>query len=252
MSKKFQLTVVRHGETNYNFQRIVQGHTDVPLNENGQMQAIKLGKCLSQEKFSHWFTSDLRRASETCRLIKSQNKFAQLNSEPEDVKCQTKFDNRIRERSFGVLEGKPSSELHEAAKHACLSLREFTAEGGETEMQIRKRAEEFYGILFTQIYDECSNSDSEFCANVFVVSHGGIINSTCLLFNSKFGCQFEENLPYYFHNCSTSCFIVNLPPSCDDGSSIQFEVDSKDLDESFTHNWLDGVTIKCTKLGYEH
>ncbi|XP_076803834.1 fructose-2,6-bisphosphatase TIGAR-like [Clavelina lepadiformis] len=249
MSKKFHLTLVRHGETDYNLKRMLQGQVDIPLNETGLMQANTVGKYLAEEKISHWYSSDLKRAIETCKLIKSQNKHGQSNEEASTM--QIKSDSRIRERSFGVLEGKLSSELYQAAKKARLGPREYTAEGGESEMQLRKRAEEFYRALFKQIYEECSNHNTDgYCANVLVVAHGGLIDSTCRLFNAKFGCQFKRNPPYFVDNCSTSSFIVNFPPSCNGDCSTQFEERDDSLDDYLTNNWLDGVTIKCTKLDH--
>ncbi|CAK8677816.1 unnamed protein product [Clavelina lepadiformis] len=247
MSKKFHLTLVRHGETDYNLKRMLQGQVDIPLNETGLMQANAVGKCFSEENISHWFSSDFCRASETCRLIKSHNKYAQASAG--NVVLQTKSDERIRERKFGVLEGEPENELNQAAERAHMSPREYTPERGESEMQMRKRAEDFYRALFKQIYEECSNHDTDgYCANVLVVAHGGLIDSTCRLFNAKFGCQFKRNPPYFVGNCSTSCFVVNFPPSCNGDCSTQFEERDDSLDDYLTNNWLDGVTIKCTKL----
>ncbi len=44
--------VVRHGETEWNVLQKVQGHTDIPLNANGELQATKLAMDLAHIKFN--------------------------------------------------------------------------------------------------------------------------------------------------------------------------------------------------------
>ncbi|RWR99057.1 hypothetical protein B4U80_14840, partial [Leptotrombidium deliense] len=62
--KWFTLTIVRHGETEANKSRIIQGHKDFQLNENGISQAQKLSEYFKQKNqtFDHVYSSDLSRA----------------------------------------------------------------------------------------------------------------------------------------------------------------------------------------------
>ncbi|MCY3685988.1 MAG: histidine phosphatase family protein, partial [Chloroflexi bacterium] len=54
--------LVRHGETEWNRTRRIQGQTDTPLNRRGQTQASLLGRRLSDAEFSAVYASDLSRA----------------------------------------------------------------------------------------------------------------------------------------------------------------------------------------------
>lgn len=87
------LYVVRHGETDWNVQGKIQGHTDIPLNENGIRQAKKLYEKLKDIRFNAIFSSDLLRAKQTAEVIALEHKIA----------VQT--TKALRERWFGKYEG---------------------------------------------------------------------------------------------------------------------------------------------------
>jgi broad specificity phosphatase PhoE len=63
------IVLVRHGETDWNRERRYQGHADTPLNEAGRAQARELAEMLRSEDVSAVYTSPLRRASETARIV---------------------------------------------------------------------------------------------------------------------------------------------------------------------------------------
>lgn len=64
-----KLILVRHGETDWNKQRRVQGLSNLGLNETGRKQADALARALRKEKVDVIYTSPLRRARETARAI---------------------------------------------------------------------------------------------------------------------------------------------------------------------------------------
>lgn len=68
MKKRFYL--IRHGETDYNFQKKIQGKKIDPyLNENGIIQAKKLAHWLKNEKFDFIACSNMKRAIQTASII---------------------------------------------------------------------------------------------------------------------------------------------------------------------------------------
>ena len=93
------LIVVRHGETVWNVQERFQGHGDSRLTETGRAQAAVLAKRLKQIHFDRMVASDLGRAKETASIL------AGFTGHP----VQT--DPRLRERSFGILEGLTVAEI---------------------------------------------------------------------------------------------------------------------------------------------
>lgn len=63
--------IVRHGETDWNRMRRIQGQLDVPLNETGFKQAVLVGEALKGIPFTRAFSSDLQRASKVATTVSS-------------------------------------------------------------------------------------------------------------------------------------------------------------------------------------
>lgn len=87
--------LLRHGETLWNRELRLQGHTDIPLSDLGIYQAHKAGKLLLQSghNASHIVSSDLLRASQTADILASR------------LGLQVIFDEDLRERDIGRLTG---------------------------------------------------------------------------------------------------------------------------------------------------
>lgn len=64
-----ELYLVRHGETDWNRQRRIQGLTDIPLNETGRAQARDTGMLLARRRWDAVYASPLSRARETAEII---------------------------------------------------------------------------------------------------------------------------------------------------------------------------------------
>lgn len=88
-----RLYIIRHGETEWNTVRRLQGQTDIALNENGRSLAKVTARALQDVPFDLAYTSPLIRAVETAQIILGDRKVPLIP------------DERIREISFGELEG---------------------------------------------------------------------------------------------------------------------------------------------------
>jgi uncharacterized phosphatase len=64
-----ELYLVRHGETDWNRQRRIQGLTDIPLNDTGRAQARATGELLARRSWDAVYASPLARARETAAII---------------------------------------------------------------------------------------------------------------------------------------------------------------------------------------
>ena len=98
-SRKIHL--VRHGESEWNRVRRVQGDAfGVVLSERGREQARLLGERLRTMHFDHIFSSDVERAAETTRIALGDS-------------YDVKYTNDLREISFGEWEGRLVTEIKE-------------------------------------------------------------------------------------------------------------------------------------------
>lgn len=88
-----ELLVFRHGETDWNLIKRLQGHSDIPLNETGREQALVLQKLLSELRPQVILTSDLSRAVETAEIA-NQN-----------LGCGIHVTPALRECHMGQSEG---------------------------------------------------------------------------------------------------------------------------------------------------
>jgi len=102
MSDSTEIGVVRHGETDWNTEGVLQGWLDVPLNDRGRRQALEMAEKFADADCSRVYSSPLGRALETAEIVA-----AQLHLPPPTC------DDGLKERNFGVIQGIPKSELAE-------------------------------------------------------------------------------------------------------------------------------------------
>ena len=126
-----QLILIRHGETVWNQQRRMQGHSDSPLSETGMRQARLLARRLKQIEFSTLYSSDSGRAHHTARSVAAVT--------GHDIVLEP----RLRERHFGAFEGLTGSEIEAKypADYARFKSRDqaHVIPGGESASQFRAR-----------------------------------------------------------------------------------------------------------------
>jgi len=125
------LYVIRHGETEWNRQRRIQGATDIPLNETGRAQATAAAAVLAGELRSPVVVaSPLSRALDTGTAIATAAGVSLVT------------DSRLVERSYGVWEGLTPEERRSGHPEAHLHWeagREPSLEGYETHAQVTER-----------------------------------------------------------------------------------------------------------------
>ncbi|MFF2014345.1 histidine phosphatase family protein [Paenibacillus sp. NPDC058177] len=146
------LGLVRHGLTDWNAAGRIQGQSDIPLNDEGKMQAVMLGERLLQEpyRWDYCITSSLSRAAETGSIVAEKLGIPLLEA-----------DGRIRERAYGQVEGLTSAEREErwGKEWNTLEL------GQEKDAQLQARALDFMEDISARYPDK----------NILVISHGGFL-----------------------------------------------------------------------------
>jgi len=144
------LYFARHGETDWNRERRLQGQHDIPLNALGRVQASRSGELLRGllERDGRpaaqydYVSSPLGRARETMELMR-----AAMGLDPEAYRT----DARLMEMSFGRWEGFTFAELR-AREAAALAERErdkwgFVLPGGESYAQLQVRVRAWYETM---------------------------------------------------------------------------------------------------------
>lgn len=131
-----KLYIVRHGETDWNKERKIQGQGDIPLNEFGRHLARETAKGLKEVPFDVCLTSPLSRAKETAQII-LEGRDVPIIEEP-----------ALMEMAFGEYEGKCCSsdgwELPEEFHRFFDAPEAYRApEGGEDFRQMKERMSAF-------------------------------------------------------------------------------------------------------------
>jgi len=94
--------LVRHGETEWNAERRLQGQIDIGLNATGERQAAAAGRWLAREKIAAIYSSDLRRAWTTAQAIARA------------TGCPVTAAPEMRERNYGIFQGLTYDEAKRA------------------------------------------------------------------------------------------------------------------------------------------
>lgn len=149
----------RHGQTDWNIVRRLQGKSDIPLNATGIAQAIKTKEVLQDIRIDKIYTSPLLRARQTAEIIN------------EDRGIVMYEEKRLMERGFGTYEGKLRKDIAIADLWLPSDTPLFI--GGEDTNSFFKRVEEF----IDEIVEESQTS------NLLLVAHGGV--------GIPFQCYFE-------------------------------------------------------------
>jgi 2,3-bisphosphoglycerate-dependent phosphoglycerate mutase len=126
-----ELWLVRHGETPASRDRKLAGWTDVPLTERGERQAAALRPVLEGTRFAGVWSSDLRRAVTTAHLAWGE----------------PRRDRRLRELSFGELEGVSYATMDARWQQGLVRFEGFAAPGGETFDELHRRVMSFVDEL---------------------------------------------------------------------------------------------------------
>ena len=160
---ELRVLAVRHGQTEWNVARRVQGHTDVPLNARGQAQARELARTLAEtpeDRPTVIFSADLQRARRTAEIVQ------------EATGARLQFDAGLRERGFGKLEGMNieaiGRELPEIARRWRERDLDWTPEGGESLRTLIDRVARTSQLLLSGVEREGTI--------VLFVTHGGVLD----------------------------------------------------------------------------
>ena len=151
--------LIRHGETEWNSQGRIQGHTDIALSQIGLNQASSTAERLKNVKFDAAYSSDLSRTRDTAKIILG------------NANIPLESTATLREYHKGVFEGltveEYSKQYPDQYQASLVNDLDFSPTNGESARQVSVRMAQFSEVIKTK-----HNSDT-----VLIVGHGGALRS---------------------------------------------------------------------------
>lgn len=153
-----RLCLVRHGETEWNAGKRIQGQIDIPLSSLGHAQARAAANALVDEGLAAVYGSDLARARQTAEAIAHV------------CRVPLRLDPGLRERHYGQFQGLVYAECEarfpaEYARHKARDVR-FVPAGGESLLEFAGRLAETFDAIVRRHAGE----------TVAIVTHGGVLD----------------------------------------------------------------------------
>lgn len=194
------IVLVRHGETDWNVEKRLQGHIDIPLNQVGVRQAAAMGRALAGETFDAVFASDLQRAVQTAAVIAT----------PRTMTVQQ--DAGLRERCFGAFEGLCPQDIEAQYPQvfAQWRARDVSVQFPDGE-RVAETLRAFYARVNTAL-DRVIASGAY--RRIAVVAHGGVLD--CIYRRAK-GIALDAPRDFEMLNASINRLVW-------DGASLQVAV----------------------------
>lgn len=151
-----RICIVRHGETDWNAERRIQGQIDIPLNDTGRQQAIAAARGLADEAFAAIYSSDLKRAGDTAAAA------AGLLNLP------VQFEPGLRERHYGEFQGLTQDEIKARGDYARYVNRDasFAFGNGESLSSFAERIKDTVNRLARRHVGQ----------TVLLFAHGGVLD----------------------------------------------------------------------------
>lgn len=176
---------MRHGETDWNVSKRIQGHTDIPLNETGHAQALAMAFNAVHYHFSAIYSSDLSRASATAEMIAARREL--------DVRLMP----QLRERHYGIFQGITAAEgaqRHpEAYAHYIARNPDYDFETGESMLRFAGRIGEAIDFMIRHHSGQ----------TIAAVSHAGVLD---IIYRKATGRSLHTPRDFATPNCALNWF----------------------------------------------
>jgi len=208
-----RIFLVRHGQTDLNVQKRLQGSSEIPLNERGREQARITHDFVVENGMvpTKVISSPLGRAIETGSIIAGVN--------PEDIER----DPNLIEMSFGIYEQKNMNEENPEFLHQCFDMPASynPPEGGESYDEVLVRAGKAIESLRDRIYAKEFAEDDV----IMLVSHGALSHGIFEYIKKTPRSQYWD---VDFNNCAIAELFIS-----EDGTKDNYQF----LSDGFEKNW---------------
>jgi probable phosphoglycerate mutase len=180
-----RICIIRHGETAWNVEKRIQGHTDIPLNATGRAQALAMAFNAAHHRFNAIYSSDLARALETARVLAQR--------EDQEVTCLP----QLRERHFGLFQGLTAAQgaerYPEAYAHYQTRDLDYDFETGESLRRFSERVSEAIDWLMRHHGGQ----------TIAAVSHSGVLD---VIYHRATGRPLHTPRDFAIPNCALNWF----------------------------------------------
>lgn len=156
-----RLILLRHGQTDYNATRRMQGQLDTDLSDVGRAQAAAAAHLLKDEPIVRIISSDLTRAHDTAKAV------------AETLRIDVEIDPRLRETDLGEWQARTHKDVdreHPGARAQWRHDATWAPPGGESRVEVARRARPVVEELMAA-FDRWED------ATVLMVAHGGTISA---------------------------------------------------------------------------
>jgi probable phosphoglycerate mutase len=183
-----RICFIRHGETDWNVDRRIQGQTDIPLNETGRSQALAMAFSAAHHNFDAIYSSDLMRAHDTANMLASRRGL--------DIKTLP----QLRERHYGIFQGITAAEGRqrhpEAHAHYIARDPAYDFETGESMHAFAARIEAAVSEM-TRHHDK---------QTIAAVTHAGVLD---ILYRKSTGRPLHTPRDFIIPNCALNWFLFD-------------------------------------------
>lgn len=180
-----RICFVRHGETDWNAEKRIQGQTDIPLNETGRAQALAMAFNAAHVSFKAIYSSDLMRAAETAKALAARE---ELDVSPLP---------QLRERHYGIFQGMTATEgavrYPEAYQRYMARDVGYDFETGESMSQLVERVGEAINWMVRHHTGQ----------TIAAVTHAGVLD---ILYRKATGRLLHTPRDFVIPNCALNWF----------------------------------------------
>lgn len=181
-----RVCIIRHGETDWNQERRIQGQIDIPLNETGRAQALAMAFNAAHHSFAAIYSSDLARARETAQVL-GEREGHEIRLMPE-----------LRERHYGIFQNvvKDAAETQYPQAYKFYQARDlhYDFETGESLLAFSERVLNAFDWLVRHHGNQM----------IAVVCHAGLLD---VMYRKATRRPLETQRDFHIPNCALNWFL---------------------------------------------
>jgi probable phosphoglycerate mutase len=180
-----RICFIRHGETDWNAAKRIQGQTDIPLNDTGHSQALAMAFNAAHYNFSAIYSSDLSRAYHTAQMVAARRGL------------EVKTMPHLRERHYGIFQGITAEE---GAKRHPEAHAHYKARNLDYDFETGESLNRFADRVSVAIDDLTRHHSGQIIA---AISHAGVLD---VVYRKATGKPLHTPRDFVIPNCALNWF----------------------------------------------